>query len=476
MRRFLSSLIMGASLVIASLTWAGFTLSNTLLDPGTSERLADHLVEDPSVRQVIASRLADAIEAQVPTAVPISRNQYEEAADLAMDDPRVEAAIRDGIVQAHQNALAGVDEPVTLDASGIGEAARDAIVGLAPPLDAILPASPELGVELPNTGLAWLGTVKDMVDRFTALGFVISLIGLTASLAITDDRGAALRRMGRWAIGSAAFWLLVGLAMPYILEQVAPAAAVLVAAAIDVFFGAMITPALILAGIGAIVMATGYLWPSYDRRRPAAMVSRPGRRRGRDDAAAGNTGAPVGAPAPGHGGRTVSATFNPPGNPPGAGFPAGPPAAARAPGSDRTQAFPTITSRPAGPGVATATSPAPAGPAAGTGAPTGSDGPTTLGATTLGATGIGATRPAAAVPTAGTPGVPVPGPGGPPAATVDGPGLHWVEGIGYTETDLSPDGLPAPTSPDEAATHPVGGEGTPGRGEPPSQTDTRRIG
>ncbi|MFV0257162.1 MAG: hypothetical protein ACK5PP_01765, partial [Acidimicrobiales bacterium] len=178
MRRFFSSVIMGLSLVIASLTWAGFTLSNTLLDPGASERLADHLVEDPSVRQVIASRLSDAIEARVPAAVPISSDQYDQAADLAMDDPRVEAAIRDGIVEAHQNALAGIDEPVTLDASGIGEAARDAVVGQVPALDAILPASPELGVELPNTGQAWLGTVKDMVDRFTALGFVISLVGL----------------------------------------------------------------------------------------------------------------------------------------------------------------------------------------------------------------------------------------------------------------------------------------------------------
>ncbi|MFV0259882.1 MAG: hypothetical protein ACK5PP_15705, partial [Acidimicrobiales bacterium] len=322
--------------------------------------------------------------------------------------------------------------------------------------------SPELGVELPNTGQAWLGTVKDMVDRFTALGFVISLVGLALSLLITDDRGAGLRRMGRWAIGSAAFWLLVGLAMPYILQQVAPSAAVLVASAIDVFFGAMITPALILAGIGAIVMAAGYLWPSYDRRRPAAMVSRRGRNR---VAAGGEAPAPNPAATPTAGGRAVTATFNPPGA--AAAAPATP---SRPGGPERTQAFPTITSRPAD--APAATGPPAAGPAPHPAATAPAPSPAATTPNPAPNPAASPTAPAAPNPAATAP-IPLTGSEAPAmSGGGDDRNLRWVEGIGYTEADLSPDGLPNRGPVNDAPTGRPGPDGA----IDPTRSDTRRIG
>ena len=59
MRRALSALILGVSLLVASAAWAGFILSHTVLDPGRSETLADHLLDDPAIRDVIIDRLAD---------------------------------------------------------------------------------------------------------------------------------------------------------------------------------------------------------------------------------------------------------------------------------------------------------------------------------------------------------------------------------------------------------------------------------
>jgi hypothetical protein len=150
---------MGLSLLVASASWAGFIMSRTVLDPGRSERLADHLLDNEEVRSTITDRLADATEARIPPEVPVSRETIELAADTALDDPRVEAIVRDGIVQAHQNALNGVDEPITLDASALGVAARDAVVAQQPELDAVLPAAPQLDVELPSAGLAWVGRV-----------------------------------------------------------------------------------------------------------------------------------------------------------------------------------------------------------------------------------------------------------------------------------------------------------------------------
>ncbi|MEZ5411017.1 MAG: hypothetical protein R2761_23505 [Acidimicrobiales bacterium] len=276
MRRGLASLIMGLSLLVASASWAGFVMSHTVLDPGRSERLADHLLDDPEVKAAIADRIADALQAQVPKGVAIPRQTLEVAANVALEDPRVEALVRDGIVRAHQNALNGVDEPIALDATVLGEAARTALVSNVAALDAVLPPAPQLAVEIPGTGLSWLGTVKDFVDRFTLLGALVSGAGLLASFIITTRRAAVLRRVSFWGFGASAFWLAVAYGLPGLVGFIAPSAMAIASAVVDVFAGAMIRPALVMAGISAALLVASIVWPARERRRPAAMIDRAG--------------------------------------------------------------------------------------------------------------------------------------------------------------------------------------------------------
>ncbi len=276
MRRGLASLIMGLSLLVASASWAGFVMSHTVLDPGRSERLADHLLEDPEVRAAVADRIADALQSQVPKGVAIPRQNLQEAANLALDDPRVRMLVRDGIVRAHQNALNGVDEPIALDAGVVGEAGRAALVQLAPTLDPLLPAAPQLAVEVPGTGLSWLGTVKDYVDRFTLLGALAAGAGLVASFLITTRRAAALRRVSFWGFGASAFWLVAAYGLPGLVGFIAPSAMAIASAVVDVFAGAMIRPALVMAGISAALLMASIVWPARERRRPAAMIDKAG--------------------------------------------------------------------------------------------------------------------------------------------------------------------------------------------------------
>ncbi|MDH3679438.1 MAG: hypothetical protein OEV40_05740 [Acidimicrobiia bacterium] len=274
MRRGLASLIMGVSLLVATAAWSGFVLSRTVLDPGRSERLAEVLLDNPDVRSAIVDRLADSVEAQIPADVPVARETIEDGATAALDDPRVEALIVDGLVRAHQNALAGIDEPVTLDAGALGAAGRQAVVERQPELDLVLPAAPSVEVELPNTGLAWLGTLKRYVDRLTLLGAFVALVGVTTAFVLARNRAAALRRIAFWAFGAAAFWLAVAYALPWLLQRVAPSSVSIATAAVDVFFGAMILPALALAAIGLGVLLLSLAWPAVERRRPAATLDR----------------------------------------------------------------------------------------------------------------------------------------------------------------------------------------------------------
>lgn len=277
MRRGLASLILVLSLLIASASWAGFILTRTVLDPGRSEALADNLLDNTVVRGVIVDRLSDAVEAQIPASVPIPRQTIELAADEALDDPRVEAVVRDGFVQAHQNALNGVEEPVTLNASALGQVGREKAVALRPELDAVLPVAPRLDVELPTGGLAVLGDLRSMVERYTLIGAVLALFGVIVSFVLTTKRAKALRRLSYWAFANSAFWLIMGYGVPALVGRAAPSSVSIATAVVDVFFGAMIRPALIMAGFGLVLLAISLAWPALARRRPASMVDRDAR-------------------------------------------------------------------------------------------------------------------------------------------------------------------------------------------------------
>lgn len=322
MRRGLASLIIGLSLLVATVSWAGFTLSRTILDPGRSERLAEQLLENPQVREALVDRLSDAVEPQIPPEVPVSRGLIEAGAETALDDPRVKALIVDGVVQYHRNALEGNPEPVVIDAAALGSASRDSLVAVRPELDQFLPPVPVIQLELPTTGFTWLATLKRFVDRFTLLGALVALAGGTLALLVAQDRGAVLRRVAFWGYGAAAFWIVVGFAVPRLADLLSPTSGAIASAAVDVFFGAMIRPAVTLAVVSTVVLLIGFLLPAISGRRGARMIQPRGGQAGPPPVAAlGPIAKPATRPAP-------------------APAPIAPPSAPRAP-SGATAAMPT---------------------------------------------------------------------------------------------------------------------------------------
>ncbi len=273
MRRGLAGLVLGMSLVLASVAWAGFTMSRTVLDPGRSERLAEQLFDNPQLRAALVDRVAAGLGAALPDGAPAVPDQLlEQAASAALDDPSVQAVVRDGIVRTHRNALEGNDEPVTVDASALGAAGRASLVEIRPELAVVLPEVPPLAVTLPTSGLSRLGAVKDFVDRFTVIAAAIAAIGAMISLVVTSDRPAVLRRVAFWAFGAAAFWLVIGFGLPWVANRIAPTSAAIVAAVIDVFFGAMIPPALVMGLVGAALLGGSFVWSAAQVRQGAAAI------------------------------------------------------------------------------------------------------------------------------------------------------------------------------------------------------------
>ncbi len=279
MRRALASLLLSLSLVFATISWSGFIMTRTVFDPGRSERLADELLDNEEVRAVVIDRLAETINNTIPPEVSISDEQLETAAGLVLDDPRVEQLVKEQLVLAHQNALNGVDEPVEVDATVVGQAGRDAAVAQQPSLDAVLPAVPPVEITLPTTGLSWLGTVNDYVRRISLFSGLIAVAGIAVSLVITSNRPRVLRRLAYWAFGAAAFWIVAAFLAPWIVNLISPSSMVLVTAAINVFFEAMITPAIVMAVFGAVLFGISVFLPRLAKQQAAARVqSRPRRR------------------------------------------------------------------------------------------------------------------------------------------------------------------------------------------------------
>ena len=338
MRRGLAGLILGLSLVLASVSWAGFVLTNTVLDPGRSERLADQLLDNEALRAALVGRLVAAMEASLPAEVPIPRQQLEQAADVALDDPRVDAMVRDGIVRTHRNALEGNTEPVVLDASALGAATRDALVGVRPELATVLPEEPPLTVELPTAGLSWLGRLRNLAQRVSTVLGLAALAGVTLSLLVAKNRPAILRRVSIWAFGASAFWLVVGYGVPFLAKTVAPSSTAIISAMIDVFFGAMIRPAVLMGAFGGLLLVASMLWGSASQRRGAAILQ---------PARSGERAGP--GPGPGRGGVSsnvrpstiVPPTIVPPTIVPPTSVP--PPVARRV---DATQVYPTMATQP----------------------------------------------------------------------------------------------------------------------------------
>lgn len=272
MRRGLSSFLIGLSLLAASLAWSGYVMLNTVLNPDRAVEVANQLFDSDSVRSAITSRMADGFTEQLPDDVPVPSSAVTEAADQALATPGVEDSMAAAVAEAWRNALEGADGPVTVAGDALSAAGRDALVAQQGALDGVLPSAPNFEVKLPTAGFGWLATVRDVLRRFTRIAFIVAVAAGGAAFGVAPDRAAVPRRIAHWSFGAAAFWLLLGYGVPFVAGLVAPVSTALITGLIEIFVGAMINPALMLAFFGAAMLAFSHVLPSLMRTRGASVL------------------------------------------------------------------------------------------------------------------------------------------------------------------------------------------------------------
>ncbi len=275
MRRSLSALVLGFSLFLGSMSWSGFSITHTVLDPGGSEELADQLFESPALRSALVSVMADRIEGLLPEGIAVPREQLEFVAGRTLDDPAVQLLVRQGLVKVHQKALRGDSSPTQLHATAVGTTARNVLVAERPELEERVPQAPAIQVELPSAGLSYLGSIRAGLVQASLIFGLVGAAGACIALFVARNRPMVLRRLAYWAFGTAAFWLIISLAIPMAADVLSPRSGVLAGAIASVMFGAMIPGALTLAGLGLALLVGSFVWRQFGRRRGAHMVGTP---------------------------------------------------------------------------------------------------------------------------------------------------------------------------------------------------------
>ena len=218
----LGTLALVIGLAAATVAWAAFGLTRTILDSGLTDRVVDEVYNDAQVREVLETNIANSFDATLPEGVDIQQSQLDAAAKGALDDPAVEDAIRTSLAAAHAALLGDGAAPEVVDSAELGTAMRAAAVEANPELDALLPEASSLEIELPTGSIPSLGRVSDLLGPAEALCVVLAVVGVAVAFVVSWDRPRVLSRVGIWGLMAGGLWVAVGLGIPVVAETVLP--------------------------------------------------------------------------------------------------------------------------------------------------------------------------------------------------------------------------------------------------------------
>ena len=259
-RRVFAGLVLGPALFVGSLAWSGYLALSTVFDENRSQSVAEELLENDEVRRQLAANIGQAISAAVPAAAPLNREQADSAALAVLDDQRATDLFVQSLGSTHRAFLGQGQAPETLDLNPLAELAREQLAAVSPDAAAALPESLELTVGLPTRWIPNATPVKSLLETAVPLLAGLSLVMFFVAFLTTTDRPSVLRRAAKWAIMTAAFYLVVGWGLPALLPFVAPTQAAVLGALITALLRTALTPSVVLGVVGAALLVASWIW------------------------------------------------------------------------------------------------------------------------------------------------------------------------------------------------------------------------
>lgn len=263
LRRFVAGALLGVSLLVGSFAWSGFVALRTVFEPDRSREIAEELLDNDEVRSQVASNMADAISGSVLQNAPVDlvdAATVEAVANEVLNDPAVEELIVSSFAQTHAAFLGEGDAPQNIDLSAFGETARRSLVEAVPSLDSALPASPPLNVALPTERIPDASPIRSFLQKVVPILAIGAAAGALIALFATTDRPSILRRAGYWALSTTAFYLVLGLGVPWLLRRFAPDGWEVLAAFLAAVLRATLVPAIVLGIAGVALLGASAVW------------------------------------------------------------------------------------------------------------------------------------------------------------------------------------------------------------------------
>ncbi len=274
-RRLIAGLFLGPALLIGSFAWSGFIATRTVFDSSRSTKIAHELLDNEEVRSQLADNIGSAVAAALPDGVTVDKAEVSAAAEKVLADPEVEDLIITAFSSTHRAFLGEGNAPRTIDLTPMAAMVRDQMVAAVPSLDTKLPASQPLVVTLPTDQIPDASPVRNFLRTSVPYLAAISLVGILIALLATSDRPSVLKRAAGWAIGTTAVYLIIGLGVPELIRRFAPDQAKVVAALLTAVLRSTLTPSIILAVVGAVLLVVAFAWPQQTEKVAAPARVQP---------------------------------------------------------------------------------------------------------------------------------------------------------------------------------------------------------
>ena len=272
-RRVIAGLILGPALLIGSFAWWGFLALRTVFDENRTETIAEELLDNDAVVDQIGANIGRALEAAMPDTIQLSDEQVDAGVQIILTDPVVRELIIDSLATTHRAFLGLDDAPATIDLGPALASSRERIGAVAPTIAAEIPTA--FVVDLPTERIPDASPVKGFLERMVPILAALSVVMALLALLTTSDRSQVLGKAARWAIGTTAVYLVIGLGAPYLLREYAPDQAEVLAALLAAVLRAAVFPSIVLGGVGAVLLLLSMFWPDRTRarspRRPAPV-------------------------------------------------------------------------------------------------------------------------------------------------------------------------------------------------------------
>lgn len=273
MRRFASSFLVALAACAGTVAWSSFVATSTVLDPSRTDRVAEVLVTDPTVRQSVEDALTRALVSTVPPSAPVPDSELRLAARRALDDARVLAVLRTAIVEAHRVLLGEGEGPVRIDAAPIAVAGQEALLAAHPELGRTLPAPPPLSVELPTDGFPNLGGLRKAAAGAPGKASQVALLLFAAALVVAADRFRILHRVGLFGLWTGGGWFILGWLVPWAVSHWSVDGRLAVFGALAVAVARpMMAPAAALLAAGGVFLWGAYMWRKLSAAHQAAAA------------------------------------------------------------------------------------------------------------------------------------------------------------------------------------------------------------